>query len=70
MKIYTTADFYGGTIEQLEQIEKWENCADLCLANDKCLYFTYQEARRTCWLKDWLIKIYYFLFINHNIFKI
>ena len=51
MKIYTTADFYGGTIQQLEQIENWENCADLCLANDQCLYFTYQEARRTCWLK-------------------
>ena len=69
MKIYTTADFYGGVIQQIEQIEEWEDCADLCLANNQCFYFTYQEARRTCWLKDW-IKIFYFRYINHNIFMI
>ena len=54
MKIYTEADFFHGDLEQLEDIENWKDCADLCLANEKCLYFTYQEARRTCWLKDWI----------------
>ena len=54
MKIYTEADFFHGDLEQLEDIENWKDCADLCLANEKCLYFTYQQARRTCWLKDWI----------------
>ena len=51
MKIFNEADFFAGDIGKHEDVQKYEDCADLCVANAECSYFTFNDIRKMCYLK-------------------
>ena len=59
MKIIEEADFYGGDNGEHSDVQKYEDCADLCVANADCLYFTYSQLKSKCFLKDWILIKHY-----------
>ena len=51
MKIFNAADFYNGDIGEHSDVQKYEDCANLCVANADCSYFTFSDLRKKCYLK-------------------
>ena len=56
MKIFNAADFYNGDIGEHSDVQKYEDCANLCVANADCSYFTFSDLRKKCYLKGLDIK--------------